>query len=79
MSRTLVAAFALFLAACGVTKTSRVLTGGIAPPFVGEVRVIMEGQPLPESFREVAIVQARRGGPTPTSPMSSPDFARKQL
>lgn len=37
---------------------SRVVTGAVAPPYRGEVRVLMQGEPLPSEYVEVALIQA---------------------
>lgn len=54
----LAALLLVLLAACGETKTHHVVTGPPGPPYYGGVTVVLEGQPLPPTFVEVAIVQA---------------------
>jgi hypothetical protein len=59
------AAAAAALAACVVGPTLRsehVLTGLARAAFTGEVRIVMEGAPLPGDVEEVAIVTATGSG-----------------
>jgi hypothetical protein len=48
--------------ACGRVWTNHVMTGPYHGQYQGEVRVIMEGQPAPPGFQEVALVQAQGSG-----------------
>lgn len=58
---TLVAALAL--AGCGITlRGEHVVTGTARSPFAGDVKVVMEGAPLPEQAQEIAIVTASGSG-----------------
>ena len=56
----LVCAFAsaCFLLNLGNTSTSHVLTGPASAAYTGEVTVKLDGEPLPQNYQEVAIVQA---------------------
>lgn len=47
----------LFLG-CSYTKTSSVITGRAHAPHHGEVKVLMDGAPIPENAEEVGLVQA---------------------
>jgi hypothetical protein len=49
---------ACFLLNLGHTTTSHVLTGQVGAPYTGEITVKLEGEPLPQNFQEVAIVQS---------------------
>jgi len=48
---------ALVAAGCGTMQSRHVLTGPPGPPR-GGVRVVLQGQPVPDGLQEVAIVQA---------------------
>lgn len=37
---------------------SRIVTGPVAPPFHGEVRVVMHDEPPPQEYVEVALIKA---------------------
>jgi hypothetical protein len=50
------------IAGCGTLQTHHVLTGPPGPPR-GDVRVVLQGQPVPADMQEVAIVQAVGTGP----------------
>ena len=54
----LLSVLSLFTAACGTTRTSRVVTGKESAPYSGEVKILMDGTPVPEGMQEVALVQA---------------------
>lgn len=60
MKRALLLALALHFAAlgCGTTSTHRVVIGPVAPAQRGGVLVLTEGAALPDTYAEVAIVQA---------------------
>ena len=40
-------------------KSEHVLTGEPFPPYVGSVRIVMDGAPLSDPFEEVAVVSAK--------------------
>lgn len=54
----LLSVLSLFTVACGTTRTSRVVTGKASAPYSGEVKILMDGAPVPEGMEEVALVQA---------------------
>lgn len=60
MKRTHALALTLATAAlgCGTTSTHRVVIGPVAPAQRGGVLVLSEGAALPDTYAEVAIVQA---------------------
>ena len=60
MKRTHALALTLVMTAlgCGTTSTHRVVIGPVAPAQRGGVLVLSEGAALPDTYAEVAIVQA---------------------
>src|SRR5207237_9125678 len=42
--------------------TNHIITGTPGPAFQGPVQVLLDGTPVPPSFREIAILQARGVG-----------------
>ncbi len=59
MSRMLGAALVtISLAACVTLRADHVITGAARPPHAGEVRILMEGAPVPGDCDEIAIVSA---------------------
>jgi hypothetical protein len=54
----ILAALALLAAGCVTLTGEHVVTGASRPPFAGDVKVVMEGAPLPEAADEIAIVTA---------------------
>lgn len=61
--RVLVLAVVLpVLAGCGRTSTNAVITGKPSYGRVSDVRIIMDGAPVPEGLQEIAIVQATGSG-----------------
>lgn len=55
---SLPACLLLLTAACGATRTNAVVTGKPQPPTRGDVKVVMDGAPVPDGVEEIAIVQA---------------------
>jgi hypothetical protein len=49
---------AVALAGCVTLTSERVVTGAARPPFAGDVKVVMEGAPVPGDVEELAIVTA---------------------
>ena len=45
-------------AACATLRSEHVLTGTARPAWSGDVKILMEGAPVPSSYDEVAIVNA---------------------
>ena len=63
MRTRLLACMIVFLAAgCGSTEVHRVMLGTPGAPSPAEVKVVMEGSPLPAHYAEVAILQAIGSG-----------------
>jgi hypothetical protein len=59
ITRISLASSLLLLAACQQPmRLSHVMTGHARAPHPGGVRLHMEAEPVPEGFREIAIVQA---------------------
>ena len=54
----LLSLLSLFAAACGTTRTSRVVTGKSSSPYSGDVKVLMDGAAVPAGLEEVGLVQA---------------------
>jgi hypothetical protein len=65
MRRPLVLAFlaSLLVIGCGEIRAERIVTGKPSAPYSGPVAIYMEGQPAPQPYEEVAIVQAYGSGP----------------
>ena len=56
----LLATLALLVAGC--VTGEHVVTGAARPPFQGDVKVVMEGSPVPDGVEEIAIVTASGSG-----------------
>ena len=44
--------------ACGTIENHHVVTGALAAPYQGQIRIAMENAPVPDDFIEIAIVQS---------------------
>jgi hypothetical protein len=59
---TIVALAALLAAACGSLTTEHVITGAQYAPHGGGVDIVMENEPPPPAFEEIALVRAFGNG-----------------
>lgn len=55
--------------ACASLTAEHAVTGTPRSPFSGDVKVVMEGAPLPEAVDEIAIVTASGAGPDAKLPV----------
>lgn len=52
----------------GGLRSDYVLTGTPRAPYKGQVKIVLDGTPIPETFTEIAIVSATGGGTDATLP-----------
>jgi hypothetical protein len=62
VNQRLIVAALWLLTGCGSLNLDHVVTGMPVAPHAGPVRVMMEAEPVPPDFQEIAIVRARGVG-----------------